>query len=209
MKLFKLLTVLILLIFGITASASALSIVNGSFETGDFTGWTQTSDGLGGYSTVTTSHAAFDGTIYSATDGQYFANLSATSFIAQGQTWGAGYQLTFDWAFCADDYLPFNDFSVFKVLDTGGSVIDNITLSDVAGIGDYGDTGWNEYTYTFAAAGAGSLQFGSVNGVDGIMDSNLLLDNVAAPVPEPASIFLMGVGLLGLVSNRKRFIKKS
>ncbi len=202
MKKFLMFLCTIMLVFGMVVSAGAVSFTNGSFETGDFTGWD-----VIGFASVVTSDDGF-----SATDGNYFANLYADSLISQSQSWVAGETFSFDWNFNANDYLPFNDFSVLSVVDASNVVIANITLSDVASVGNYNATGWNTYEYTFASAGSGYIGFGVYNALDQGLDSQLYIDNVSggAPVPEPSTILLMGAGLLGLVGySRKRSGKKS
>ena len=101
MKMKKLLVLLcaIALVFGTVGVTSAFIMENGSFETGDFTDWTIVS--YGGSADVVTSATAYSKTVYSATDGEYFADLEGTSFVAQDQSWNAGDVLTFDWAFLA------------------------------------------------------------------------------------------------------------
>jgi hypothetical protein len=191
-------------LIGWAGSASALTIVNGGFETGDTTGWE-----TNGSVSIATNATASDGTPYSAVEGSYFADITASGYLLAGQSWNAGEQLTFNWAFLGYDSLPYNDKAVFEVTSLTGTIYDSVLLADIASVGDYGDTGWQSYTYTFATAGTGIIRFGAINILDEDFDSKLLLDAVAsgsAPIPEPTTMLLFGSGLLGLaaVSRRKK-----
>lgn len=147
-----------------------LFLDNGSFETGNFSGWNVTTSSGGAASVVN------DDTF--ATDGNYYARLQSDALISQGVSWNAGEQVRFDWYFDAEDYLPYNDWSVFQVKDESGNIVDTITLADVAEVGNYGDSGWKNYIYTFTSDGTGSIKFGVFNKLDTVLDSLLYVDNV-------------------------------
>ena len=192
------------------ASAVPISILNGSFETGDFNGWTTT--GGGGQSVV--SSVGVLSTTFSPTDGDYLARLIADSTLTQGVSWDAGDAVSFDWNFIALDFMPYNDYSIFEVRDSGGSPIFGLTLADVAGTvpgGQYqGYTGWNNYSYTFDSEGSGSIAFGVYDVLGGTFSSQLLIDNVVAtPVPEPFSMMMLGCLGAGMLGARKLRRKQS
>lgn len=198
------------LVISSVSLASALTITNGSFETGDFTGWFPAAST--GSTTVVTTTNASSGNVYNPTDGNYFAKLDADSALLQlGLSWEAGEKIGFNWAFLAFDYLPFNDFALVTL--AGSTTQDSFVfkLSDVAAVGDYGDTGWQSFVHTFQNSGNGLITFGSLNLLDQINSSALLVDNVTnnpAPVPEPGTMILFGAGLLGLAIFGKRKMNK-
>ena len=192
----------------LAANASAAIITNGGFETGDFTGWTANLNDSTASAVVTTSSNAFDGTTYTATEGVYFAELTASSDIVQSNfSWDAGDVISFDWAFLAMDYMPFNDYAFFSTYDSATNAVNSVTLSSVFATGDYNDTGWNSYSYQYLTDGAGYIQFGSQDYGDTILSSVLLVDNVA--VPEPATMLLFGTCLAGLAGVARRKSKKA
>jgi len=184
------------------ANANAALFYNGSFETGNLAGWND--NATTGSSAVVTSSTAYDGTVYAATEGDYFAELTADSSITQLISWSAGEIMTFDWAFLGFDYEPYLDASFFSVFDGANQLIGG-TLSSISITGDYGDTGWNTASYEFVNAGSGSINFGVSNLGDNILDSKLLIDNLTpSAVPIPAALFLFAPALLGFFGLRRK-----
>jgi hypothetical protein len=167
-------------------------LVNGSFETGDFTGWNQT----GLEEVVSGAFAYYSG----AEDGAYYSvwgNIGSDGSISQSFTDVAGQHYTFSFWFAANGDNP-SDFSAYW----DGTQL--LSLSNPS-------TGaaWTEYTFTgLVGTGSDTITF---NGRDD--PSWMALDNISVTpqtggtVPEPSSLLLLGSGVLGLggVIRRKLY----
>jgi hypothetical protein len=168
---------------GFASQASANLLVNGSFETGDFTGWTvnagatvvQQSGGLGGYS---------------AEDGNYYAALGNVGLplgtVSQSFTTTAGDSYTLTYYLASNGTTP----NEFRTDINGTTYFDQTNISTQP---------YTLYTYTFTATGSSStLTFYERD------DPNYLaLDNVSvnlapvtAVVPEPSTLHPAGLAAL-------------
>ncbi len=165
-----------------TASAGANLVTNGSFETGDFTGWSTVAAGVGSNFTVQ-SGSGWDGThaaLFSATGGQYdqiFQDLNTEV----GQT-----------------YLL--EFWIMNLgLENDGLLVKwgNQTLLD-------GPVQSELETYVYfsfevtALSSLTELRFGGFDGSAGFY-----LDNISVTlIPAPAGLAMLGIA--GLSAGRRR-----
>lgn len=176
--------VALLLAFPVLASATL--IVNGGFETGDFTGWTLTGD------TSFTGVECFNGNAHSGDCDAYFGPTGGMGYLSQtiATTPGAEYQTTF-WL-RNDDTLANNNF-VF--------LWDGVQILNM---NDFPSIPWAKFTVTGLATGTSSVvTFGFFN-----PPSYWRLDDVeiieTTGIPEPASLALIGLGLTALALLRRR-----
>ena len=145
-------------------------VTNGSFESG-LGGWTTS-----GSVTTTTSHNTGGG-IRSPIHGTFFARLaggSANVYTTLSQTFtvNSGDRITGYAFYDATDYSPFLDDGFVKIGST------TLFSASVGTVGDFGQTPWTYWEYTFPSGGTYILQAGVRNTLDSINTPFLGLDAV-------------------------------
>lgn len=193
----------------------AATLTNAGFETGDLSGW----DFSAGFVEVVTE--ADDAIVtppfgehFTATEGDYFARLIAGeesgvyTTLSQAFTLSAPSRLSFDAAFLAFDYFPYDDDGYVQITSTSTSQI--VFASSVSAVGDLGHTSWAHFTSGVLGSGDYVLEAGvrNIDDPDPTYSSQLLLDNISisAAIPEPATwaLMIVGFGSAGAVLRRRR-----
>lgn len=201
----------------VTASSQA-NLTNGSFETGDLTGWTAVLP-VGGFASVFTNYnestpSATGTTNWSPTDGSFFTMLKtdgpgSMSKLYQSFYASPGASLSFDYFWDSGDYNPFNDATTGTLLSgegTGGPVVSTLFSNSVnADPADYWGTPWIPVSYQFIAGGTYTLLIEISNDGDENYDSYVGIDNAQLNIPAPGAVLLgsIGMGLVGWMRRRR------
>jgi hypothetical protein len=179
----------------IPKSARANAIVNGGFETGDFTGWTVTGgpcefvlSSIGGQSICTGIDAGTDPGAHSGNDAAYLGQYGSLGTLSQtvATTAGATYDLEFWLASTSFGGLGGSSPNQFEVLWNGTPVFNQINVAV---------EGYQRSNLTLLATGtSGVLTFASQHN-----PAYFVVDSVSLEqVPEPATISLLATGFFGL-----------
>ena len=159
---------------------------NGSFETGDFTGWT-TGGNFEDTEVVSGAFYVYTG----AEDGNFYAVLGpvgSDGSISQtiADTAGAHYTLSFWLAGAGDD--P-SDFSAMW----NGTTLVSLTDPNTGSV-------WQQYSFNVTGTGSDTITFNFRDDPAYIALDNISLSGTTTTgtVPEPSSLLLLGSGVLGV-----------
>jgi hypothetical protein len=184
-----LLTLVIPLFYlSVPQTTSAYSeITNGSFETGDFSGWNVTVP-PGATARVVTEYDSPHPppATYSAKQGNYFALLmngqqNVYTIVSQPfHVSGVGVVIS-GWSFFkTEDYLPFDDESKVEItVNSGPQILATLFQAKVSTVGNYGGTPWTYWSYAFTSDGDYTIQARITNIGDSAVPSYLGLDAVS------------------------------
>jgi hypothetical protein len=139
-----------------------------------------------------------------ASDPQYDAG--ALSQTINGLTIGASYTLTFDYA-GAQQTTYSGDTTEGWQVSLGSETHTTATLTNLS----HGFTGWFSATMNFTATSTSEvLSFLATGGPSGSQPPFVLLDNVALnlSVPEPMTLSVFGIGLVGAAAWKRRKASK-
>ena len=205
---------ILVLLCGVT-NVSAITIDNAGFETElGSSSWVQYALNGGSVDRVESSILG-DGTTALPQDGDFMIMLSigdaggGDTGVYQETSWIAGDTISFSWLFDSGQGVPdVSDYSGYFEIGGIGGWYEVTPLAWSDDVGYDTNTGWQTSEYTFASDGAGYIQFAI--STFGLVSNNsfLLVDNItitSAPAPEPSTIMLFGLGILGLTGiNRNK-----
>lgn len=230
MRALRLLAFLIMALAVISSNTAYAALVNPGFELGT-TGWDLYIPNAGGQD-VTDTHVSDMGNVYGQPppfptydnpEGEFFLLLQAGdpaeyTTAAQAASFAAGERLVGAAFFDNWDFAASGDQASVQIYSGSQTAIDiaqglagaplavPFALTSAA-VGNFGDSPWFTWSYTFAAPGTYTVAYKVING----NAANPAFDSFAGfdAIPEASPFVLFGVGLLPLLGLYRRQTRKS
>ena len=210
----------LIMILTLPVTGNALTFQNGSFETpGIGSGNFLNLDATPSDSNYITGWEVFTGDIdyvkaWTASDGDYSIDLNGSTAGGIRQTFdttpGLYYEVLFDMAANPTASSMVAPPPTVTLTASTGSLTESYSFDSSLST-SYGNLGWTTYSYSFLATDAlTTLEFVSTTSGLNINATGPALDNVRvnatgpAPIPEPATILLIGTGIVGFAGTRIR-----
>ncbi|MFA9217980.1 MAG: PEP-CTERM sorting domain-containing protein [Sphingomonadaceae bacterium] len=181
----KLVIVAMLLASSVSAHAATELVVNGDFETGNFSGWTKSGN-------ISLSDVIANSVTSNHTFVWRSGATGSAAFISQNLTTTVGYKytLSFDVFNSATSASTFEaDFAGTKVYEFSNQAQNwtHVTLTDLVATGN-----------------STELKFGARNDPSFTRLDNVSVTVSAVPEPETYAMLLAGIGLMGAVARRRK-----
>lgn len=220
MKGMKLTGLLTLGVAVLATTSVRADFINGSFETGNISGWTNNPFPAGATTQVVLQHVAVPPSIpvgftFRPTNGNFFALLKTdgpgnVNRLFQDVVIQDGNRIEFDIFFDSGDPGPFpanNDVGRAFLSQGGVQIGADLFNATSQSVGAVGHTPWTTIQTGPLAAGTYRLNVEVANTGTAQFDSFVGLDRVSV-VPEPASLTMVAIGAIGLAGYRWRRQKR-
>lgn len=186
--------VLVMLFAGVACAPGFATnlIVNGGFETGDFSGWTVTGNNTVVEGDGFSNYEPHGGTYFAAL-GNYGLPLGSVSQSFMDVS-GQQYELTY---YLASDGMDPNELET----EVDGNVLSDLVNVPVTGSAPYP---YVEYDFLFTGTGDDTLAFLDLDDPSFLALDDVSVAAVPAPIPEPGSMALFGTGILGVLGMVRR-----